>query len=54
MLKKGKLFLCVQYLLKKTVIVTYRNEKECKTEGRIPLEMCLEINVYSFIYKYKL
>ena len=28
-------------------------KKECQTEGRIPLEMCLEINVYSFIYKNK-
>ena len=30
-----------------------KNEKEWQTEGRIPLEMCLEINVYSFIYKNK-
>jgi len=38
---------------KTTVTLTYWNEKECQTEGRIPMQMCLEINVYS-IYKNKL
>jgi len=54
MLKKSKFFLCVQYLFKKTVILTLRNETECQTEGRIPMKKCLEINVYSFIYNNKL
>jgi len=49
-LKKVSSFYVCSICLRKLLFKLKENETECHTEGRIPLEMCLEIIHRLFFY----